>query len=130
MSEFQENLKRFKITYSQYYIQVLPPQTRSLLFSHPSRRRCSSTNAAIRYTSKVTPPHHIDVNKQYEFSNEYTVKFASLILGLAEIEGDYFLLYVENVYLQPPFPPTHIGVYQIATINYLQYSRVVTNRAL
>lgn len=39
-------------------------------------------------------------------------------------------MYVENVYLQPPFPPTHIGVYQIATINYLQYSRVVTNRAL
>ena len=66
----------------------------------------------------------------YEFSSEYTVKFASLILGLLEIEGDYLLMYVENVYLQPPFPPTHIGVYQIATIDYLQYSRVVTNRAL
>jgi hypothetical protein len=37
---------------------------------------------------------------------------------------------VDTVYLQAPFPPTHIGIYQIATIDYLQYSRVITNRQL
>lgn len=56
------------------------------------------------------------------------MRFASLILGLAEIEGDSFLLFVETVYLQAPFPPSHVGIYQIASIDYLQYSRVITNR--
>jgi hypothetical protein len=47
---------------------------------------------------------------------------------VVEIEGDLFLLFVDSVYLQAPFPPNHIGIYQIATIDYLQYSRVITNR--
>lgn len=71
---------------------------------------------------------HLDIANHYEFTQDATIKFASLILGLVEIEGDYFLMYVENVYLQPPFPPSYFGIYQIATIAYLEYSRVVTNR--
>jgi hypothetical protein len=73
---------------------------------------------------------HADISNKYSFNSEFEVKFASLILGLAEIEGDSFLLFVENAYPQPPFPPSHVGIYQIATINYLQFSRVVTNRQL
>ena len=49
---------------------------------------------------------------------------------MAEIEADIFLLYVDSVYLQSPFPPNNIGIYQISTIDYLPYSRVVTNREL
>ena len=73
---------------------------------------------------------YADITKQYSFNTESSVRYASLILGLIEIEGDIFLLYVDSVYLQSPFPPNNIGIYQIATIDYLPYSRVVTNRQL
>ena len=47
------------------------------------------------------------------------MKFASLILGTMEIEGDYFLLFSEHVYVQPFLPPDQTSVYQIASISYL-----------
>ena len=56
------------------------------------------------------------------------MKFVSLILGVLEMEGDYFILYSEHVYVQPFLPPDQTSVYQIASVNFLEYCRVVSNR--
>lgn len=77
---------------------------------------------------RTYPLPHAALAKQYEFSGEFSTKYASLILGLAEIEGDYFLVFVETVYVQTPFPPAHSGMYQIAGIGYLEFGTVVSNR--
>jgi hypothetical protein len=79
-------------------------------------------------SSLKVPLPHPDVSKQFEFTGSYTIKYASLILGVLEIEGDYFLLYVEDVYLQSPLPPDQTSLYQIASIGFMEYARVVSNR--
>jgi len=127
MSENQENLRRFKIVYSSQYIQVDLVWPRSFRFWPISKLKFSSINRIIKFVSRVRLPQ-VDIAKQYAFSGEYTIKYASLILGVVEIEKYNFLLYVENVYLQAAFPPHHAGVYQIASINFVEYNKIVSNR--
>ena len=47
---------------------------------------------------------------------------------MLEIEGDYFLIYADEVYLQPPLPPDQTTIYQIASIQFIEYNKFVNNR--
>jgi len=37
-------------------------------------------------------------------------------------------MFVEDVYVQAAFPPSHAGMYQIASIGFIEYAKVVSNR--